>query len=236
MKLNEKELRVINPGIYRFSHAMEGPPNLNDPHDELVKLLKRIRTTRIVQDYPDFYPDPSQFLSAWMRGYRDFPDTSKLYLDRSYLSPQVKGFELYYVNWHPSASHFKIAGRKGITPASRLKHTMLVSDINGMCDQRGYMNVGINDFTRRSVLVWRGEDEETHEPIPYEKLADMDKRLRDDLHFYVWSGKENFPFDSPNLLKAAGVRGTWTIIGYEPEEVYSELQKLRFIFLIKNNL
>ncbi|MBI2147771.1 hypothetical protein HYU19_04840 [Candidatus Woesearchaeota archaeon] len=230
MRLSTKELAVITPGIYRFSHIPVGKPNTENPdNDRLIRILRKRMDTSPDLAHPDFYPTPADFLSTWMRGYVDFPDTSGKYPDTSHLNPEEKGFELFYVNWDSRHPHFRIDAHDGISSAGRVEYRMLVSDINGMCDQRGYMNLGVNDLKKERVLVFRGLDAEDR-PIPYAELAGIDKLLRDNLHFYVWDGKQRFPFDSPNLLKSGGARGTWTMVGFEPEAVYDALKNLEFHF------
>lgn len=108
---------------------------------------------------------------------------------------------------------------------------MIASDINRMNDQHGYMNVGINDFEHERVLVWRGVfEDDLSNPIPYDLVWKFRKQLQDDLHFYCWDGKQTFPFESPNCLKSAGIHGDWTMVGFEPEELYDAFRKIDFIF------
>lgn len=231
MKLTEQEAQHIIPGIYRGSIWID-PPDLKEPdNDEFIRQARQLRQTS-PDDCPDFHPTPHAFLSAWITGYRDFPDTREEVNDRGYSNPRVKGFELEYINWHPESRHYTIAGNEGLfAQGTRFHRTLLASDINGMNDQRGYMNVGVNDLVNERVLVWRGVyDGDISEPIPYREVWSAEKIFREDLHFYVWNGKENFPFISPNPLKARGVGGDWTMVGFEPEEVYDVFKKMGFVF------
>jgi len=236
MQLTERELKYISPGIYRFSHRMVGPPNLDEPeNDGLIKILTELRA-----EVPDvsrgtnvgYIKSPEQFLDTWIKGYVDFPDTAEDWRDPGYVASRGKGFELFYVNWHPEDTHCRIGDEEMVwLDGSRLRFMMLASDINGMNDQHEYMNVGINDFNNERVLVWRGRYENRIK-IPYAELPKIaQKPLRDDLHFYVWDGPDRFPFDSPNLAKSSGwVNGVWTMIGFSPEAVYSKFQNLGFVF------
>ena len=242
MELTPQELEHISPGIYRFSHRLVGRPNLDDPdNDGLIKTLTEVKGQKGPDNgrLPNYVASPEEFLDLWMKGYGDFPDTAGQYPDQGHLAPRSKGFELFYVNWHPEDPHHRIGGRE-MTRAGgeRLEYMMIASDINGMNDQSGYMNVGVNDFDHERVLVWRGKKpDEVFEfggPIPYNELPHIEsKPMRDDISFYVFNHPDRFPFDSPNLLKSAGgggANGVWTMIGFKPEAVYSKLQDMGFVF------
>ena len=236
MQLTKQELGHISPGIYRTSHLPYGSPNLKDPNnDGLIKELKGLTTSADPDKgkYKDFYKSPDEFLDTWIKGYLDFPDTAGKFKDESHLLPLAKGFELFYVNWHPEDPHYRVGGRELVFNGSRLEYIMLASDINGMNDQKGYMNVGVNDFENERILVWRGKDDKIRN-IPYQELPNITKKtLRDDISFYVWDYPEEFPFHSPNLLKsysAGGYKGTWIMIGFNPEDVYAKFKELGFVF------
>src|SRR3989344_6218088 len=226
MKLTPQEAEHMESGIYRGTIWVE-PPNMRQPEsDEFIAELKRVRHSQM-EGCPNFYPTSDAFLEAWITGYRDFPDTAGAYEDRSYINPRVKGFELDYINWHPGSRYFSIGGTDALfAEDTRFHRFMIASDINGMNDQYGYMNVGINDFENERALIWRGVlNDALSDKLPYQTVWNMKKPLREDLHFYLWSGKENFPFESPNCLKSGGVDGQWTMIGIEPEEVYNAFVK-----------
>jgi len=243
MRLNEEELKHIAPGVYRGLGRSLGPPfHINDKHDEgLVAALAKIRKSEWEahgKKYPNYVSSPSEFLDMWIAGYKEFPKTSDQYFDGGHLSPKDKGFELYYVNWREGHSHNVIARTNMVYEARELKRlqpVMLASDINGMNDQKGYMNVGINDFESKRVLVWRSNDESFYDRknVPYDVVVKINpKVMHDDIKFYVWDIPDHFPFESPNLLKSGrgGANSHWTLVGFEPQEVYAKFQQMGFVF------
>lgn len=251
MKLTPQELEFITPGIYRVSHLPYQVPDVKNPNDEFLNRLNEVKARSIShptltgKTYPCFVKTPDEFLELWYTSYNSFPGTAKEHHDPGFLSYGAKGFELFYANWHEDQPYYVIGGREMVFKAGDFKrpqYVMLASDGNGMSDMRGHMNVGINDYVNERVLVWRGKYLAgrgpggvggIEKPIKYRDIQFARKLLHDDIHFYVWDGPDKFPFHSPNLLKAAGASGgsgTWTLIGYEPQDVYAAFQKLGFVF------
>ena len=249
MQLTEEELKNIKPGIYRTDHLWnENVPRIikdNRVGNNIVETL-----TSIIEDdsilFPSnddtpihrrndnrtFFPSSKSFLDTWMDGYRE--GESQFGENKFYNN---LGFELFYVNWHEGSDYFSIpesiGTHNGISiHGDSLDTIMICSDINGMCDQSGYMNLGVNDFRNQKVLIYRAKGEndgqEPYQPTSYSELPDKTKQLRDDLNFYLWDGKERFPFNSANPGKSGGSK--WHTIGISPLEIYAELEKKGFVF------
>src|SRR3989338_1709908 len=112
-----------------------------------------------------------------------------------------------------------------------LNPILILGDNNGMNDQEGYLNLGVNDFRTLKVFVYR--DVEKNGFIARKKgkpdlTLRTPKHLRDDLQYYVWPGEDRFPFNSPNNIKS--LHNMWTAVGISPLEIYSAIEKLGFVF------
>ena len=251
MKLTAEELAHISPGIYRtkFSH-INGVPGLRSVEPE-SRDISRLLIDLISQDltrgglsavvtgeekidesghWPQrtYFPSIEAFLDAWKRGY----DTGVSQFGTNQVYNKL-GFELFYVNWKPGSEFFSFGDHTGIEYMGNradLNPIIILGDNNGMNDQSGYLNLGVNDFRTLKVLVYR----ELDNGRVVENVGKIDltpatpKHLRDDIHYYVWSGPDRFPFGSPNSLKSS--HNMWTAVGISPLEIYSALEKLGFVF------
>lgn len=257
----------ILPGIYRINlgNHVYGVPGIREPENEDWKI-SNLLAELFVEDEPfdpDFkLPEKDPGRGHWPKrtyfsGIEDFLDTWK----RGYESERSQfgtnkysnkhGFELFYVNWHPDTPFFKIGDHEGIHymggERADLRLPIILGDNNGMNDQYGYLNLGVNDFRTQKVLVFRerrfGYEDELHlrdkrfkpknrnQTQKFRKSAltrEIPKPLRDDLHYYCWSGEDRFPFISPNNLKS--LHNMWTAVGIDPSEIYKAVEDLGFVF------
>lgn len=249
MQLTQKELKIMKPGVYRADHLWnENVPGVienNNVGNNIVRTLNEIIEDDLVlfpsnDETPNhrrnnnrtYFPSAKSFLDSWMEGYEQGESQfgeNKFY---NYL-----GFELFYVNWHEGSDFFSFpehfGTHSGISSyGDKLDPIMICSDINGMCDQSGYMNLGVNDFRDQRVLVYRAKGEldgqEPYESTPYSELLSKSKQLRNDIQFYLYDGTERFPFDSANPGKSGGSK--WHMVGISPLDIYSELEKKGFVF------
>ena len=226
----------IEPGIYRFdtiSHVW-GVPGIRTDEDfdlkkELNKLIEKEKTyTGIVDrdkgDFPRrlYFPTIEAFLETWKKGY----EQGKPSFGTNIVYDKL-GFELYYYNWDSQSDFFKIGDHTGIIQMGKrldLDSIMILGDNNGMNDQRGYLNLGVNDFRRLKSYTFR--DKKRGEKI---NLTSSEiKLLRNDISYYVFDVRDTFPFGTPNSLKSSG--NMWAAIGINPHDVYAEVEKMGFVF------
>ncbi|MBL7056584.1 hypothetical protein ISS07_06745 [Candidatus Woesearchaeota archaeon] len=253
MQLTEQELKHITPGIYRTSFSfVNGVPGLRDAEFESADITRTL-TDLVVSDqtqegfseaitgsedvgekghFPKrtYFPSIDSFLDAWKRGYES--GVSQFGTNPVY---NKLGFELFYTNWHPGSEFFSFGDHEGIQhmgDRADLNPLLILGDNNGMNDQRGYLNLGVNDFRNLKVLVYRESDEEGWTIKDNEQDVDLSssnpKQLRTDIRYYVWPGENEFPFHSPNSLKSA--HNMWTAVGISPLEIYSSVEKFGFVF------
>jgi len=235
MELTAQELKLIEPGIYRTTiptvHGLPLEPGQSISSDNtLVEMLRKVKSRTIQHptqegvEYPCFFSSPDDFLDTWISGYTNFKNSDASHLDR-----RQKGFELYYTNWHPEQEMFDKAGL-GYPPA-----IMLATDTNNPYFGEGYMNIGINDLVNERHLVWKGTPMHEVLRIPdrekaysIDKIMKMEKELHEGQLTILWMIKNTFPLGSPNELKATG--NQWTLIGYDPSQVYAGFGRLKFNF------
>ncbi len=175
-----------------------------------------------------FFRDAEEFLDTWIEGYREWE--TQFGENKSY---NKMGFELHYVNWDKESNFYSIP--KEDSPfnhewisLNRLNPLLICADANELYDQRGYMNLWVNDFQSKQALVYRWKREENK--IPYSEVSrhDFEKELRNDISYYVWDEKEFFPFSSANPIKAN--KNVWHMIGISPLDIYQKLEDLNFKF------
>ncbi len=243
MLLSEKN--QIQPGIYRtkFAH-IHGVPNLRESSyadlniteitQELIKkdMCEKGLSNIVIGNEPiietgvfpkrTYFSSIEDFLGTWRRGYE--LNISQFGYNSVY---EKLGFELFYVNWDKTSEFFKFGNHKGIKYIGKradLNPIIILADNNGMNDQNGFLNLGINDFRTEKVLVYRDDESEKEN-----EFKDSPKILRDDrLYYFPFDEKDKFPFESPNPLKS--MSNNWTMIGISPLEVYFEVEKLGFVF------
>lgn len=174
-----------------------------------------------------YFADIEQFLDAWARGYET--GISQFGTNQVY---NKLGFEMFYVNWKPETDFYSFGDHAGITMMGRradLDPVIIIGDNNGMNDQEGYLNLGVNDLRSQRVLVYRKTDANG---FPDEENVDLapshPKQLRSDIRYYVWPGEDRFPFRSPNSLKSDGKM--WTSIGISPLDIYAAVEARGFVF------
>lgn len=271
MQLTEED--GIKPGIYRIDFSfVHGVPGIREPENEdckIPKILERLieedklftKGSLFDQDgrfcKRTYFPTITNFLRVWKKGYET--GTSQFGTSRVY---EKLGFEMFYVNWKPGTDFFEIGKHKGVSQlgetrmdGSKLREDLepiiIIADNNGMNDQYGYLNLGVNDFRTRKVLVFREEDlghtDEIHlrDRRYKQKLPTLEskerirfrpkaltlvtpKNLRDDVNYYVWGGSDKFPFHSPNNLKS--LHNMWTAVGISPLEIYAAVEDMGFVF------
>lgn len=252
MHLTKSELEHMSPGIYRTNfNSTNGVPGLRPAEFEssnvprvLEKLIAEDLTQRGLPAritgiektdergyWPQrtYFPSIETFLEAWKRGY----ETSVSQFGTNQVYNKL-GFELFYVNWKPGSPFFAIGDHEGIHVVGKrqdLNPILILGDNNGMNDQEGYLNLGVNDFRCLKVLVYRDEDEKGFLRRKKGKpnlTVRTPKHLRDDLNYYVWPGPDRFPFQPPNSLKS--LNNMWTAVGINPRDVYSAIERLGFVF------
>lgn len=247
----------IRSGIYRINlgNFVYGVPEIREPENKdwkipnlLGKLAKEDKQFTSIpnrekghQPKRTYFSSINEFLDTWKKGYesgRSQFGTNPVY--------EKQGFELFYVNWKPGTEFFSFGDHEGIHymggERADLDPIIILGDNNGMNDQFGYLNLGVNDFRTQKVLVYRekehGYTDEPHlrdrrfkKTDVFRKKAltpEITKPLRDDLHYYVWPGEDGFPFTSPNNLKS--MHNMWTAVGIDPLEIYQKVEDMGFIF------
>ena len=171
----------IQPGIYRikFGH-INGVPNLREASytglniteitQKLIKedMCKKGLSNIITGNEPiletgvfpkrTYFSSIEDFLETWKRGYE--LNVSQFGYNNVY---EKLGFELFYVNWDKTSEFFKFGKHKGIRyigDRADLNPIIILADNNGMNDQNGFLNLGINDFRTEKVLVYRDDESE----------------------------------------------------------------------------
>lgn len=220
----------VENGIYKI----DGLSHFDLSGDPTIDVQDKIKTEldRIMQNDWNFFQDVPSFLNAWMQRYQNrWSNNSRWYETRNRL-----WFELYYVNVDPKSEHHQIQTDSGfphnwISLLGRPNPILLAADGNELYDQHGYMNVWVNNVTDSSVYVYRWIDlDQEDEEIPYSQVSNplFRKQFSNDKHFYVWDRKEDFPFDSTNILKATW--NIWHMIWISPNEVYQWFESLWFVW------
>lgn len=219
----------ITPGIYRtLFNTAHGVPGIREPRYESHKISTILERLRLIKgecirfQERAYFQTIEDFLETWSQGYIEGSPLEK------------KGFELFYVNWKRGSPFFKIGEHEGIRmmgDREDLKPIMILGDNNGMNDQDGYLNLGVNDFRNQTSLVYRLKlnmmDGNREESI--DLTSNNPKQLRTDLRYYLYDGQQKFPIDSPNPSKSRD--NAWTAIGINPLRVYEEIENMGFIFL-----
>lgn len=220
----------IRPGIYRTSLSnVHGVPGIREPQFEshgVPVVLERLIKGDSIQKRT-YFQTVKDFLEAWHQGYT----TGQSQFGTSSIEP--KGFELFYVNWKPDSPFSKIGEHEGIRmmgDRADLNPIMILGDNNGMNDQKGYLNLGVNDFRNQISLVYRPSWDEIGEGRgeQVDLTSNTLKQFRNDLRYYVWNGQQKFPINSPNILKS--LYNMWTAVGINPLEVYKEIENMGFVF------
>ena len=252
MLLTPQEQERFTPGIYRtsFSHV-NGVPGLRDAEFESAEIdtiLKKLRLEDMTNkgfselitgnekpiekgDWPKrtYFPSIDSFLDAWKKGYET--KISQFGTNQFY---EQLGFELFYVNWKPGSDFHNIGDHKGVKyvrDRADLDPKMILGDNNGMNDQNGYLNLGVNDFRTQRALVYREFDKDgykTKNEGTIDLTPNNPKLLRGDIRYYVWTSHQEFPIKSPNSLKSA--HNMWTTIGIDPKEIYAAIERMGFVF------
>ncbi len=253
MILTPQEQESILPGVYRTSfNYTNGVPGIRPAESnsfniplELEELIKEDLTKKghheiitgkekpsVRGDWSKrtYFPSIDSFLDGWKKGYET--NVSQFGTNQVY---NKLGFELFYVNWKPNSDFFAFGKHEGIQyigDRADLNPILILADNNGMNDQRGYLNLGINDFRKLKVYVYRKTDDEGFRIRDKDKIdltGNSPKILRNDLLYYTdYHEVEEFPFDSPNSLKSA--KNMWTAVGISPIDIYSAIEKLGFVF------